>query len=102
MLVKGAYPPPYPNGWYRLVGSDELGTEPKYVSSLGLQIALFRDSKGVAHGIHAYCPHLGANMAVGERAVWRSELRVASACCGTRHVCSTCSAFRVRSCLCVV
>lgn len=31
----------------------------------GIQIALFRDENGDAHAIDAYCPHLGANFAVG-------------------------------------
>jgi Rieske [2Fe-2S] domain len=61
------YPPPYPNGWFFLATSDDMPKETsKYFAVMGMHIALFRDSKGKVHGIDAYCPHLGANLAVGE------------------------------------
>jgi len=31
----------------------------------GLELAVFRDSGGEVHALDAFCPHLGANMAVG-------------------------------------
>ena len=31
----------------------------------GLHLAVFRDESGQVHAIDAYCPHLGANLAVG-------------------------------------
>lgn len=35
----------------------------------GEQFAVFRDWEGHAHVVNAYCPHLGANLAVGGRVV---------------------------------
>lgn len=34
---------------------------------LGEQVAVFRAENGKAHVLDAYCPHLGANLAVGGR-----------------------------------
>lgn len=31
----------------------------------GLELAVFRDAYGEVHALDAYCPHLGANLAVG-------------------------------------
>ncbi|PVD22374.1 hypothetical protein C0Q70_18184 [Pomacea canaliculata] len=33
----------------------------------GLNLAVFRDEKGVAHALDAYCPHMGAHLAAGGR-----------------------------------
>lgn len=33
----------------------------------GVQLAVFRGEDGQAHVLDAYCPHLGANLAVGGR-----------------------------------
>jgi len=64
--LTGNYPPPYPNGWFFLTASSDLAVSTsKYFSVAGLHIALFRDSKGKAHALDAYCPHLGANLAIG-------------------------------------
>ena len=35
----------------------------------GLQLAVFRDEHGTSHAIDAYCPHMGANLAVGGRVI---------------------------------
>ena len=38
-----SYPPPFPNGWYHLIGSQQLQKQTsQYISVLGLHIALFR------------------------------------------------------------
>lgn len=37
--------------------------------SSGEQVAVFRGRDGKAHVVDAYCPHLGANLAVGGRVV---------------------------------
>lgn len=36
---------------------------------LGEQVVVFRDQEGKASVLDAYCPHLGANLAVGGRVV---------------------------------
>ena len=65
--LTSSYPPPFPNGWFLLTASQDLPVSTsRYFSALGLHIALFRDSKGKVHALDAYCPHLGANLAVGE------------------------------------
>ncbi|KAJ4449081.1 hypothetical protein ANN_00476 [Periplaneta americana] len=62
----GNLPPVYPNGWFMLLESDNLGPgEVKHVAALGENFAVFRTQEGVVHVLDAYCPHLGANMAVG-------------------------------------
>ena len=60
------YPNPVSNTWYHLVDSAELvGDRVVEVRALGKTLALWRgaDGKPVCHG--AFCPHLGANLAVG-------------------------------------
>ncbi|GAB1610547.1 cholesterol 7-desaturase-like [Argonauta hians] len=64
----GNIPPVYPNGWFGLIESHKLGVgQTMALDVLGLNLALFRDEKGNAHALNAYCPHLGANLAVGGR-----------------------------------
>uniref|UniRef100_A0A8D0AUF5 cholesterol 7-desaturase n=1 Tax=Salvator merianae TaxID=96440 RepID=A0A8D0AUF5_SALMN len=67
---KGQMPPVYPNGWFRLLDSAQLARgEVRGVAALGEQFAVFRDLDGKVHVVDAYCPHLGANLAVGGRVV---------------------------------
>ncbi|KAM7369283.1 hypothetical protein PAMP_013563 [Pampus punctatissimus] len=62
----GEVPPVYPNGWYRVLDSQMLERgQVKSVSVVGEQVAVFRDQDGKAYVVDAYCPHLGANLAVG-------------------------------------
>lgn len=35
----------------------------------GQELVVFRDTKGLAHVLDAYCPHMGANLGVGGRVV---------------------------------
>ncbi|XP_051794690.1 cholesterol 7-desaturase nvd [Acanthochromis polyacanthus] len=64
----GDLPPVYPNGWYRVLDSHMLERgEVKNVYILGEQLAVFRGQDGKAYVLDAYCPHLGANLAVGGR-----------------------------------
>ncbi|XP_051269067.1 cholesterol 7-desaturase nvd isoform X1 [Dicentrarchus labrax] len=66
----GELPPVYPNGWYRVLDSHLLERgEVKSVSVLGEQVAVFRGQNGKAYVLDAYCPHLGANLAVGGQVV---------------------------------
>ncbi|XP_038054598.1 cholesterol 7-desaturase-like [Patiria miniata] len=62
----GAIPPVYPNGWFAVLRSAELKKmETKYVHALGLHLAVFRGESGKVYITDAYCPHLGANLAIG-------------------------------------
>ncbi|MCJ8741186.1 hypothetical protein PDJAM_G00067900 [Pangasius djambal] len=66
----GELPPVYPNGWYRILDSHMLERgDVKSVTVLGEQVAVFRGQDGKAYVMDAYCPHLGANLAVGGRVV---------------------------------
>ncbi|XP_063001020.1 cholesterol 7-desaturase nvd-like [Elgaria multicarinata webbii] len=66
----GQLPPAYPNGWFRLLDSAQLARgEVRGVAALGEQFAIFRGSNGKVHVVEAYCPHLGANFAVGGHVV---------------------------------
>ena len=62
------YPPPFPDGWYRVAASKEIKPgEVKHVQCLGEQIAVFRSQEsGRIAALDAFCPHLGANLAYGE------------------------------------
>ena len=62
----GDIPPVYPNGWFFVIFSAELPVKAvKYVQILGEHLAVFRGEDGVVYILDAYCPHLGANIAVG-------------------------------------
>lgn len=66
LQAPNAYPPAFPNGWFFLAGSGELARgKTLYVRVLRQHIALFRGSDGVVRALDAFCPHNGANLAVG-------------------------------------
>ncbi|XP_026748070.1 cholesterol 7-desaturase [Trichoplusia ni] len=59
-------PPPYPNGWFAIGESEDLKTcKVLAVDALGQNLCLYRGRNGKAYCVDAYCPHLGANLAVG-------------------------------------
>ncbi|KAI8852777.1 hypothetical protein BC829DRAFT_383778 [Chytridium lagenaria] len=65
-----AFPPPYPNGWYRLLSGDEVGKgEMRLVNALGREFVVFRGEDGSVGVLNAICPHLGANMGIGGKVV---------------------------------
>ncbi|KAF9431033.1 hypothetical protein BGZ94_000032 [Podila epigama] len=61
------FPPPYPNGWYKLAKSDDVKPgQVINVNGLGRSFAVFRGATdGEIHVLDAMCPHLGANIAIG-------------------------------------
>ena len=62
--------PAFPNGWHGIAFADEVAPgEAKAVRMLGRDFALYRAEDGRAHVLDAYCPHLGAHLAVGGRVV---------------------------------
>ncbi|KAK7475347.1 hypothetical protein BaRGS_00033423, partial [Batillaria attramentaria] len=64
----GNLPPVYPNGWFGIMESFNLKVgESKAVNMVGQELAVFRDEKGVAHALNAYCPHIGAHLGIGGR-----------------------------------
>jgi cholesterol 7-dehydrogenase len=61
------YPPPYPDGWYRVALSTDLKRGGmRYVECLDQQMVVYRsDVDDSVHAMAAFCPHLGANLAHG-------------------------------------
>ncbi|XP_047543117.1 cholesterol 7-desaturase nvd [Vanessa atalanta] len=59
-------PPPYPNGWFALVESRDLVVGGVVaIDALGLNLCVYRGEDETARVVDAYCPHLGANLAIG-------------------------------------
>jgi nitrite reductase/ring-hydroxylating ferredoxin subunit len=64
--VKDRFPFPIPNGWFVVAGSEEVA--PGQVRALhyfGRDLVVYRTESGEARVTDAYCPHLGAHLAVG-------------------------------------
>lgn len=60
--------PPYPNGWFRVADSDEIGRgEARGLRYFGREILLLRGEDGAARVFDAHCPHLGAHLGHGGR-----------------------------------
>jgi len=62
-----SYPKMFPNSWYKLCDSTQLSAgQVKEFKVCGLTLAAFRgEDSGRVTVLDAFCPHLGANMAVG-------------------------------------
>ncbi|KAJ0184324.1 hypothetical protein K1T71_000747 [Dendrolimus kikuchii] len=59
-------PPPFPNGWFAIAESRHLKKgDVLAVDALGENLCVYRGEDGVARCVDAYCPHLGAHLAVG-------------------------------------
>ena len=59
-------PPPFPNGWIPVLESRALGPgHVKSVLAFGQELAVVRGATGQVYVLDAFCPHLGANLAVG-------------------------------------
>ena len=57
--------PPFPNGWFMLCESNELKKgQVIRKQALGKEFAVFRGEDGNVSVLSAFCPHLGANLAV--------------------------------------
>ena len=57
---------PIPFGWYAVSLARDLAVgEVKPIHYFGKELVLFRSESGEAKLLDAYCPHLGANLAVG-------------------------------------
>lgn len=64
--ARGACPPYFPNGWYRLwLSADLKPGDVRAVDCVGRNVVLFRGTDGKAYVLDAYCAHMGANLGVG-------------------------------------
>ena len=66
-LRLASYPPPYPDGWYRVLGSKSLRRgQVRYIECLGRALVVWRsEDADDVFAMSAFCPHLGANLAHG-------------------------------------
>jgi nitrite reductase/ring-hydroxylating ferredoxin subunit len=59
---------PIPNGWFAVAWSRDLDAgQVQRVQAFGRELVLFRGRSGQPVLLDAYCPHLGAHLAVGGR-----------------------------------
>jgi nitrite reductase/ring-hydroxylating ferredoxin subunit len=66
--VTDRFPFPIPNGWFVVAeSSDVLPGETRALHYFGRDLVLHRTEGGAARLTDAYCPHLGAHLAVGGR-----------------------------------
>lgn len=62
--------PRIPTGWYGIARSSEITSKaPTSLHYFGRALVAFRDERGVAHVLDAYCPHYGAHLGKGGRIV---------------------------------
>jgi len=62
----GHFPPPFPNGWYRVADSKEVKKgELMTISALDKEIIVFRGQDGKIGVVDAFCPHLGTHLGHG-------------------------------------
>lgn len=67
-LQRFPYYTAFPFAWYVASASDDLAVgEVQPTRLLARDLVLWRGEDGVAHVMDAYCPHLGANLAIGGR-----------------------------------
>eukprot|EP01137_Pigoraptor_chileana_P012308 Opistho-2@4273 len=67
---RALFPPPYPNGWWKLCDVSDLdGGRVHSVSALGLDLVVFRGEDGAVGVLDAFCPHIGAHLGQGGRVV---------------------------------
>ena len=60
--------PGFPNGWYAVAWSKDLGVgDVQRIRYFDNEMVLFRTRSGKARVLDAYCPHLGAHLAEGGR-----------------------------------
>ena len=66
-LRLASYPPPYPDGWYRLLESKSLPRgQVRYLECLGHELVVWRSEEANdVFAMAAFCPHLGANLGHG-------------------------------------
>lgn len=57
---------PYPDGWFAIAFSDEVGPGEVVTRPLmGEDVVLYRIREGAVRAVRPYCPHLGAHLGLG-------------------------------------
>jgi cholesterol 7-desaturase len=65
-LEERGYRPGYPNGWFQVATSSELGPRGvRRARCCGQELVVFRGEDGVPRALDAHCPHQGAHLAHG-------------------------------------
>lgn len=65
-LIDRPEPPPVPNGWYVVTGSDQLAVGEVYsFIAVERELVAYRGSGGDVHVMDAHCPHMGAHLGGG-------------------------------------
>lgn len=65
--------PPYPDGWYAVAWSDEVGRgDVSTRHFVGEAVVIFRTDTGALSIMAAHCPHLGAHLGMGGMVVGES------------------------------
>lgn len=73
---KNDFIPSFPNGWIPILESRKIGVnEIKSVLCLGVELAVVRGASGQVTVLDAFCPHLGANFAVGGTVHQQTDLK---------------------------
>lgn len=58
---------PFPRGWLMVAASDRVTSVPQEARFFGQDVVLYRTASGRPVMLDAYCPHMGAHLAVGPR-----------------------------------
>jgi len=60
-----SYPSGFPSGWIPLLPEDELSDAPHAINVVGRALVVFKGESGKVSVLDAFCPHLGAHLALG-------------------------------------
>lgn len=60
-----SYPTTFPAGWMPLLPEEAVGTDPIAIDVAGRSLVVFRAGSGAISVADAFCPHLGAHLALG-------------------------------------
>src|SRR5208337_1884068 len=62
--------PRYPNGWFQVAYGDEIAKgSVQRLQYFGQELVAFRGDDGALRVLDAYCPHLGAHLAIGGKVI---------------------------------
>ena len=69
-LRRASFPPPYPNGWWKVCDVSDLNHgRIQTVSALGQELVVFRGEDGSIGVLDAFCPHIGAHLGIDGKVV---------------------------------